>query len=112
MPLQNGNDVTDKNNRIDVKHDFIKPTQANNTLDIYNDVYMNDKIGLLACKRYDENGKPKPYTQEEFTKVILYNLTDSTDYKVKLKTEVTEEEKKNYRIIIQRPHRILKTVIG
>ena len=37
--------------------------------DIHKDLHLNDKIGLLGHTRYAADGKPKPYTAQEFMKV-------------------------------------------
>lgn len=42
-----------------------KPEVVN---DIYDDIYLNDKVGLVCHKRYDAQGQPKPYTSREFEK--------------------------------------------
>ena len=44
----------------------LKPQVIN---DIYTDVYLNDKVGLISHPRYDAMGQPKPYTAKEFMKV-------------------------------------------
>lgn len=36
--------------------------------DVYNDIYLSDKVGLIGHKRYDSQGQPKPYTAREFEK--------------------------------------------
>jgi len=36
--------------------------------DIYSDLYLSDKVGLISHKRYDAQGQPKPYTSREFEK--------------------------------------------
>jgi len=44
----------------------LKPSTIN---DVYDDVYLNDHVGLLCHKRYDAAQRPKPYSTGEFTRV-------------------------------------------
>ena len=44
----------------------LKPSTIN---DVYDDVYLNDQVGLLCHKRYDAGHRPKPYSTREFTRV-------------------------------------------
>jgi len=37
--------------------------------DIYDDVYLDEQVGLLCHKRYDAGDRPNPYTPQEFTRV-------------------------------------------
>jgi len=44
----------------------LKPATIN---DVYDDIYLNDHVGLLCHKRYDPSHRPKPYSAREFTRV-------------------------------------------
>ncbi len=37
-------------------------------------MYLNDSVGLIGHKRYDTEGKPKPYTAQEFEKVWYHDV--------------------------------------
>ena len=41
--------------------------------DIYK-IYETDTLGLISCKRYDEFGNPKPYTEEEFNRITYTDI--------------------------------------
>lgn len=78
---------------LKLDHPTLQPDRPLDKLDIYDDIYKSERIGLLACKRYDPNGRPRPYTQEEFkrvsyqdwctdgeTKDVLLSEADPTEY--------------------------------
>jgi len=92
------NDTRSKNNWLDIKHRFLIPSRANNTLDVYEDVYKNERFGLLACKRYDDTGKLKPYTKEEFKLADLSDPWSDEYIETKPAEQVTDEERNDYTI--------------
>jgi len=96
--IDNPADTVQKNNWLDIQHNFLKPVKANNTLDIYNDVYKNERIGLLACKRYDENGNLEPYTKEEFKLADISDSWTGEYLQTKPSSELTAEERKDFDI--------------
>ncbi len=50
----------------------LKPEVIN---DVYTEnLYLNDSVGLISHKRYDTEGKPKPYTAQEFEKVWYHDV--------------------------------------
>lgn len=60
---------------LKIKHTALEPNQPLDQLDIYDDIYKSERIGLIACKRYDAKGQPKPYTEEEFKRVRYWDLS-------------------------------------
>ncbi len=43
--------------------------------DVYTEnLYLNDSVGLISHKRYNAEGKPKPYTAQEFEKVWYHDV--------------------------------------
>lgn len=60
---------------LKIKHTALEPNQPLDQLDIYDDIYKSERIGLIACKRYDAKGQPKPYTGEEFKRVRYWDLS-------------------------------------
>lgn len=59
---------------LKINHSALKPNRPLTELDIYDDVYKSERIGLIACRRYDAIGKPQPYTEEEFKRVSYIDL--------------------------------------
>jgi hypothetical protein len=50
----------------------LKPEVIN---DVYTEnLYLHDNVGLISHKRYNAEGKPKPYTAQEFEKVWYHDV--------------------------------------
>ena len=63
------NDYTAK--QSDAKHQWLISSHPHLSFDkpvadVYDDVYLSEKFGLINCKRYDAAGQPKPYQEKEF----------------------------------------------
>lgn len=52
--------------------------------DVYDDVYLSEKWGLINCKRYDAAGQPKPYQEKEFDIVEYFDESWPEDSGVRI----------------------------
>lgn len=63
---------TEDKHWLQINHPFIRnKITPKEKQDIY-ELYKSEAVGLISCKRYDNNGNLKPYTKEEF-KWVRYN---------------------------------------
>jgi hypothetical protein len=62
----------------DAKHQWLNSNHPHLSFDkpvtdVYDDVYLSEKFGLINCKRYDAAGQPKPYQEKEFETVQYFD---------------------------------------
>jgi hypothetical protein len=57
-----------KNQWLNSNHPHLSFDQP--VADVYDDIYLSEKFGLINCKRYDAAGQPKPYQEKEFDRVM------------------------------------------
>lgn len=55
--------------------------------DVYDDIYLSEKFGLINCKRYDAAGQPKPYQEKEFETVQYFDDSRAGNNSVRIVRE-------------------------